>query len=58
MFIIKFICKNDFVIVLKYCILLIVRYTYSKNVHHKSSNADVIDFAAAMIDWLIDCFGV
>ena len=33
MLIIQFICKIYFVILFKYCILLILRYIYSKNVY-------------------------
>ena len=33
MLIIIIICKINFVLVFKYCILLILRYTYSKNVY-------------------------
>ena len=31
MLIIQFICRINFVLVFKYCILLILRYTYSKS---------------------------
>ena len=33
MLIIIIICKINFVLVFKYCILLILRYTYTKNVY-------------------------
>ena len=40
--------NSFFVLVFKYCILLILRYTYTKNVNEYSYNADITDLAAPM----------
>ena len=48
MLIISLICKINFELEFKQCMLLIMRYTYSKNVYNYSYNADVTDLAAPM----------